>query len=111
MAYSTELEDLIDHTLIDDEELVKKKMFGGVSYFLNGNMCFGIHEESLIFRTTEENGSVLLKKEGFSPFDITGSKMTGWILVEPGICQHQAVLEHLLRESIRYAAALPKKEK
>ena len=42
MPYNIDLEDRIDRLSTRLSDLTKKKMFGGVGYMLNGNMCFGI---------------------------------------------------------------------
>jgi len=34
-------------------------MFGDVGYLMNSNMCFGIHKEYLIIRTSIENADDL----------------------------------------------------
>lgn len=109
MAYSIQLEDMIDQTLPGNANLEKKKMFGGVGYLKSGNMCFGIYKEDLVLRTTGENAGELLKKPGFKPFDITGKPMKGWVMAEPAVHQNTEMLEQLLNEGIRFASTLPKK--
>jgi TfoX/Sxy family transcriptional regulator of competence genes len=52
MGYNIDLEDRTDRLKDRLGEIDKKKMFGGIGYLLNGNMCFGIHKESLILRTS-----------------------------------------------------------
>ena len=111
MGYSSELENLIDHALIDDIDLNKKKMFGGVSYFLNGNLCFGIYENFLVLRTGKEHAADLLENEGFRPFDITGTAMTGWVMADSQVYRNPDRLRRLLDEGKRYASSLPSKDK
>ena len=64
-------------------ELHDKKMFGGIGYLLNGNMCVGVHKEFLILRLGNEKAETLLNKPFTKPFDITGRVMKGWVMVEP----------------------------
>ena len=45
MAYNLDLEYRMDRIIDRLADITKKKMFGGIVYLLNGNMCFGIHEE------------------------------------------------------------------
>ena len=54
MAYNVDLEYRIDQLTNRLGEITKKKMFGGIGYLMNGNMCFGIHKEFLIIRTSSE---------------------------------------------------------
>ena len=83
MAYSVELEKRIDKAT-KDFGLNKKKMFGGICYLLQGNMCFGIHKDNLIVRLgSNEAAAPYLSQDHVRPMDITGRPMKGWIMVAP----------------------------
>ena len=107
MAYSTDLELRIDR-LVQKPGLSKKNMFGGICYLLNGNMCFGIHKESLVIRTTVENAEKLMNEDDFSPFDITGRAMKGWVMVK-GDFLNDNRLDEMLGYGLKFAKTLPKK--
>ena len=109
MAYNLDLEDRIDKLQSQLGPIEEKKMFGGVGYFHNGNMCFGIHKESLVLRTSKENAEELLKNENISIFDITGRSMKGWLLISPDILETDEELLNILKEGLDFAASLPKK--
>jgi hypothetical protein len=86
-------------------------MFGGVGYLLNGNMCFGIHRESLVLRTFPEKADELMKSEYYTPFDITGRPMKGWVLVSPDAVETEDELLDVLKLGARFVETLPEKEK
>jgi len=109
MAYNTELEQMIEKIHADRNGLEMKKMFGGIGYLLHGNICFGIYKDYLVLRTTPEKAAKHLEKEGFLPFDITGTAMKGWVMIEPIIYRKPETLRKLLDEGIRFASTLPKK--
>jgi TfoX/Sxy family transcriptional regulator of competence genes len=109
MAYNIDLEDRIDRLKDRLGEIAKKKMFGGIGYLMNGNMCFGIHKESLVMRTSVEKAVELLKNEYFAPFDITGRPMKGWLLVSPDAVETEDQLLEMLRLGISFVKTLPKK--
>ena len=109
MPYNLALEDRIDRLANRAGDLTKKKMFGGVGYMLDGNMCFGIHKESLLLRTSPEQGEKLLKKEYFRPFDMTRNPMPGWLLVSPDAVETEEQLLDILKLGLDYAKTLPKK--
>ncbi len=48
MSYSTTLEDKIEDIVYQWDSLEKKKMFGGICYLINGNICFGVWKDYLI---------------------------------------------------------------
>jgi len=109
MAYDQNLENQIDLVRTRFGLLVKKKMFGGVGYMINGNMCFGIHKNFLVVRTSVEIAEKLLKKEHVSVFDITGRPMKGWLLVGPEILQSDSELLTMLETGLSFAVTLPEK--
>jgi TfoX/Sxy family transcriptional regulator of competence genes len=109
MAYNLDLEDKIDRQIGRIGEIAKKKMFGGIGYLINGNMCFGIHKESLVLRTSPEKAEELMRSEYVTPFDITGRPMKGWVLVSPDAVETEDQLLAMLRLGVSFAETLPKK--
>jgi hypothetical protein len=61
----------------------QKKMFGGIGWMLNGNMCVGVYKEWLIARVGESAGTELFKEEYAKPMNITGKPMKGWAMIAP----------------------------
>jgi TfoX/Sxy family transcriptional regulator of competence genes len=109
MPYNLDLEDRIDRLKDRLGKIVKKKMFGGIGYLMNGNMCFGIHKESLVLRTSPEEAEELMRSEYVTPFDITGKPMKGWLLVSPDVLETDDQLLDMLRLGVSFAETLPKK--
>ena len=110
MPYNIDLEDRIDRLAPRLGDLTKKKMFGGVGYLISGNMCFGIHKESLMLRVSPEQGEKLLKNEYIRPFDMmTRNPMKGWVLVSPDAVETEEHLSDMLKLGLAYAKTLPKK--
>jgi TfoX/Sxy family transcriptional regulator of competence genes len=110
MAYDTGLETRIDEITEQWEEpLTKKKMFGGLGYFIYGNMCFGIHKDDLILRATPEEGDELLLKKGIRVFDMTGRPMKSWFMANDDAISEDINLHELLIIGRNFALALPPK--
>ena len=72
MAYDAALADRIRVVLPRGKRFEEKKMFEGVGYLLNGNMCVGIWKDSLIARLGPEQGEAALQEPYVKEFDITG---------------------------------------
>src|SRR4051794_14533298 len=89
--------------------IVEKKMFGGVGFLLNGNMCVGIWKNSLIVRLDPDSYEDTLKGEHVRKFDITGRPMKGWILVEPDGIETDDQLRQWIEQSLDFVVTLPKK--
>ena len=109
MPYNLDLEYRIDRLVDRFGEITKKKMFGGVGYLMSGNMCFGIHKEYLIIRTSVEKAEALLKVEDVRPFDITGRPMKGWLMVSPDYVETEEQLLSMLKLGVDFAEKLPRK--
>jgi len=108
MPYNTDLENLIEDILSNDN-LEKKKMFGGVCYLINGNMAFGIWKDYLIVRMAAELAAEKLKHEHVREFDITGKPMNGWVMIKEGSWNKQDELSEWLAIGKSFAVSLPKK--
>jgi TfoX/Sxy family transcriptional regulator of competence genes len=83
MAFDETLAERIRKALARKKGITEKKMFGGVGFLLNGNMCVGVWKESLIVRLDPEEFDDALKEAHVSEFNITGRSMKGWALVGP----------------------------
>ena len=109
MGYNQDLEDRIDRLTDRMGEMTKRKMFGGVGYLIDGNMCFGVHKKSLVVRISPDKAEELMRSEHVTPFDITGKPMKGWVLVSPDIVETDEHLMDMLRLGASFAETLSKK--
>ena len=81
--------------ILGSSDLEEIKMFGGLGYLLNGNMCIGIYKEFLIVRVGVETAEEILQEPHVLPMDITGSAMSGWAKIAPqGIAEDEALKKH-----------------
>jgi len=81
MAYNLKLAERIRAEL-DGMPFVERKMFGGVSFLIGGNMACGVHKEGLIVRVDPDKHANLVKKPHARVFDMTGRPMKGWLVVD-----------------------------
>ena len=109
MAFDERLAERIRGTLRRRKGLVEKKMFGGIAFLLNGNMCCGVHRSELIVRLAPEDTDSALKQPHTKLFDLTGRPMKGWILVGPAGLKTDAKLGKWVAVAAKYAASLPAK--
>ena len=109
MAFDDTLADRIRKRLGKRAGLAEKKMFGGIAFLLNGNMCVGVHGRDLIVRLDPEQTEKALSEPSTRRFDLTGRPMKGWILVEPGGLASDADLKKWIDIATKFAGSLPKK--
>ncbi len=109
MAYDEALATRIRGQLGKKKGLVEKKMFGGLAFLLNGNMCCGVSREEMIVRLDPEATAQALKKPHVRLFEVGGRSMKGWILVAPAGIATDAALAKWIETAVSYAGALPPK--
>lgn len=110
MAFDEKLAGRVRTRLGRRKGLVEKKMFGGLAFLLNGNMCCGVHGGELIVRLDPEMTESALARSHTRVFDLSGGRAPkGWILVGPGGVKGDAALAGWIRLGVDYASSLPKK--
>lgn len=87
----------------------EKKMFGGVCFLINGNMCLGTWKGSLIVRLGKDKHEETLARPHTQPANITGRVMKGWALVEPAGIESERDLKSWVGEAAVFTASLPAK--
>ncbi len=113
MAYNNELVERIRSQLVSlagQDQVVEKKMFGGIGFLISGNMACGVIGDQLIVRLGTESGAKALMQPHTRPFDFSGKPMTGWIYVDPDGYQEDHDLTGWIRQGIEFARSLPMKK-
>lgn len=107
---SVDIHQILVHvrTELVGREVVEKKMFGGITLMLNGNMLCCASKKGLMVRVGKEAEAKALQLPHARPCDGTGHKMPGFVMIAP------EGLERSLTEGIRLALdfvlSLPPKE-
>ncbi len=109
MAYSESLARRTRQVLAHRRGITEKKMFGGVCFLLNGNMCVGIWKTLLIVRLGPELAAAALEEPNVVEFDITGRPMKGWIMVEPDGLETDEQLTGWIQRAVEFVGGLPTK--
>ena len=87
----------------------ERKMFGGVCFMINGNMCAGTWKGSLIVRFEKNRQNEMLAKPQAKPADMNGRSMKGWALVEPAGIESENDLRAWVNRAAKFAGSLPPK--
>ncbi|MGH2711750.1 MAG: TfoX/Sxy family protein [Actinomycetota bacterium] len=109
MAYDEELGDRVREILLEDGEVDERKMFGGLAFMVNGNMCCGIVKEDLMLRLGEERGESALEEPHVRPMDFSGRPMKGYVYVAPAGSKDEAELRKWIRLARAFIDTLPPK--
>jgi TfoX/Sxy family transcriptional regulator of competence genes len=88
--------------------ITEKVMFGGVVFFLDGNIVAGVWHDDLIARLGP-GAAAALEEPHVRPFDVTGRPMSKWVMVEPDGIDTERQLDDWLDRTLAFAATLPRK--
>jgi len=109
MVYDKELAGRIRQILASLKGLDEKKMFGGISFLLNGNMCCGVVKDNLVIRIGRKNYEKALAEPHARPMDFTGRPLSGFIYVSPSGYLTDKDLTKWLKQAIAFTKSLPPK--
>jgi hypothetical protein len=109
MAYDSGLAARLESLLAGRPGFASKKMFGGIGWMLNGNMCVAVWKDRLIARVGGDTEKKARSNPHTKAFDITGKPMKGWIMVAPGGIDKDRDLEKFVRLAQTFVQTLPKK--
>jgi TfoX/Sxy family transcriptional regulator of competence genes len=92
-------------------ELVeRRKMFGGLTLFLNGHMFAGIHGTKIVVRLSESDRGDAEANVGALPFEpVPGRVMREYVVLPPPVWSDPEALEQWLIRSVEFVGALPPK--
>jgi TfoX/Sxy family transcriptional regulator of competence genes len=108
MAYDEQLAARVRALLADRSDVGERKMFGGLTFMVAGNMCCGVNGDELIVRLDPEREEEALARPHARPMDLTGRRMRGFITVHPdGLKDRQ--LNRWVQEAVARAESLPPK--
>lgn len=109
MPYNQELAARVAANMPEVPGLSEKKMFGGVGYLVDGNMCIGTHRESIMVRVGLAAYEECLDQPGARVMDFTGRVMKGWITVPVDALDDDAAIQDWIRRSLDFVTTLPAK--
>lgn len=109
MAYAEDLAARIRIQLIERENYVEKKLFGGICFMLQGNMACGIIHDYLISRVGPGAYAAALEQPHAAIFDFTGRPMRGWVQIAPAGTRSATELAEWIEKGVAFALSLPPK--
>ncbi|MYC30387.1 MAG: TfoX/Sxy family protein [Chloroflexi bacterium] len=109
MAYNEELAHRVRSVLAPRENITERKMFGGLAFMLNGNMCCCVDKSNLVVRTGPDRYEEALQSPNARVFDLTGRPMRGFVYVDEEGLESESALKDWVDISVAFASSLPAK--
>ncbi|SPE57770.1 Regulator of competence-specific genes [Streptomyces netropsis] len=107
MPYAEVLAERVRERL-EPEGVVAKKMFGGLTFLLNGNALANVYDEGLMVRVGPDGTEDALAHPGARPLVFRGKVQKGWVLPGEDPLDDE-VLDEWLQVAMEVTAELPPK--
>jgi TfoX/Sxy family transcriptional regulator of competence genes len=83
MSYDERIAARIRALLAKRRDVVERKMFGGLTFMVNGAMCCGVTSEALVVRVGPAGYEHALAEPHARPMNFTGRPLVGMVYVDP----------------------------
>src|SRR5260370_40038021 len=109
MAYDAALAARVRRALAGRIDVIEKRMFGGLTFMVAGNMCCGVNRHDLIIRLDAKTTVEDLDSPHVRPWDFMKRPMRGIFAVGPAGCADQQACNRWVRLSLRQILSLTPK--
>jgi TfoX/Sxy family transcriptional regulator of competence genes len=110
VAYDEELADRIRELVADESELTEKKMFGGLSFLIGGNMAVAASGQGgVLVRVDPAQSDTLVATTNARLMEMGGRSMRGWLRVDAEDVRTKPQLAKWVELGTTYARSLPPK--
>ena len=105
MAYDEVLAERIRTVLGGRDDVVEKRMFGGITFMVAGRMACGVVHDDLMVRVGPEGHDEAIAQPHARPMDFTGKQMRGMVYVAPAGVASDDDLRNWLDRAVGVATA------
>ncbi len=109
MSYDPELAGRVRQLLSGRDDVAEKKMVGGLSFLVNGNMCCGVTGPALMVRVGAEGREQALGEPHVRPMEFAGRPLSGFVCVDPAGFAAVDELARWVRRGLEFVSRLPAK--
>ena len=110
MPYDERLVERIQKVLVSRKGMTQQKMFGGLAFMLNGNMCCGVIKDFLVLRLGLELSQKALSEPHTRLFDLVAGRVEkGIILVTPPGYESEDALRKWVERAVDFTSSLQPK--
>ena len=109
MAYNEAIVERLRTVYAGREDVVEKKMFGGIAFMFNGHMSVGVNGDDLMVRVGPDLYDHALAQPHARQMDCTGRSMNGFVFVDQAGISNGSGLETWVRLSEQFVRQLPPK--
>ena len=109
MAYDEGLAQRIREVFEGNTGVDEKKMFGGIAFMVEGNMCVGVIGDELMVRVGPDQYQESLAQPNAREMDFTGKAMKGMVYVDGDGIDSDGGLKSWVDRGLAFVTTLPPK--
>ncbi len=107
--YNERLADRLRGALQAVEGVTEKRMFGGLAFLVDGNLCCGVIGDAILVRTGPDLYDTALQEPYTRPMDFTGRVLRNFVYVDPDAVPTDEAIHEIVTRAANYASSLPRK--
>lgn len=111
VAYDEDLAERVRGIIGEDPRLREQKMFGGIAFLIDGNMCVGIVDNDLMVRVGPAAYDDALAHPHAREMDFTGRPMRGIVYVDVNGTATDVNLDAWIDRGLEFVGSLPPKQR
>lgn len=109
MAYDEAVAQRVREMMHDIPGVTEKKMFGGIAFMVNGNMCAGVVNRELMLRVGPAQYEKALSQPYAREMDFTGKPMKGFVYIAAKGFSTDTGLKRWIDRGLQFVNTLPEK--
>jgi TfoX/Sxy family transcriptional regulator of competence genes len=109
LSYDAEAAGRVRQLLSGRDDVVEKRMVGGLSFLVNGNMCCSITGTALMVRVGAESREQALCEPHVRPMQFAGRALSGFICIEPAGFASDDALARWVQRGLGFVSGLTAK--
>jgi TfoX/Sxy family transcriptional regulator of competence genes len=103
VTYDRDLAERVRRLLSGRQDVVEKRMVGGLSFLVNGRMGCGVAGSALMVRVGREARDRALLQPHVRPMELGGRPLAGFVLVDPDGLHDDAALVAWIGQGLDFA--------
>src|SRR5260370_4539407 len=104
MSFDEKLAERVRKALGKRDDVVEKKMFGGLCFMVNGAMCCGLTKSDFMVRVGPAQYDDALTEPHARPMDFTGRPLKGMVYVAPAGVGTEGALTRWVRRGLAFVS-------
>ena len=106
MGYDLKIAERVRRSLSGQRDVVEKRMVGGLSFSVDGNMCCGVAGDALMVRVGAAARERTLTEPHVRPMVFGKRPLAGFVLVDPAGFRTDASLRKWIQRGVDFATSI-----